>query len=81
VCRIFYFHIFLCTEQTNNKERASRQTHARKQQQKTKENSTGTKHKWKRAECDYVKQGKKNSEEESFKCMKIKYPTHMKMAM
>jgi hypothetical protein len=43
----------------------------------TKENGTGTKHKWKHAECNHVKNGReKSSEAESFKHMKIKYPTH-----
>jgi hypothetical protein len=44
----------------------------------TKENSTGAKHKWKHAECNHVKNGReKSSEAESFKHMKIKYPTQM----
>jgi hypothetical protein len=48
--------------------------HTRKETTKiTKENSTGTKHKWKHAESDHVKkqQKKKSSEAESFKHMKI----------
>jgi hypothetical protein len=46
----------------------------------TKENRI--KRKWKHAECDHVKnRQKRSSEAESFKHMKIKYPTHLKMAM
>jgi hypothetical protein len=37
--------------------------------------------KWKHAECEHVKKLQKTSEVESFKNMKIKYPTHVKMAM
>jgi hypothetical protein len=44
----------------------------------TEENSTGTNHRWKHAECDHLK---KSSEVESFKHMKIKYPKHLKMVM
>jgi hypothetical protein len=65
----FCFSVFFCFfKQTN--------THAKKQQKITKENNTGTKHKWKHAECDHVKKkAEKSSEAESFKHMKIKYPT------
>jgi hypothetical protein len=69
-------------QQTNNKERASRQTHTQETTTKlTKENSTEKK--WKPAVCDHVKKRKKTSEAESFRHMKIKkkYPTHLKMAM
>jgi hypothetical protein len=42
------------------------------------------KHKWKGAVCDHVKKKKRrqenSSEVESFKHMKIKYRTHLKMA-
>jgi hypothetical protein len=40
------------------------------------------KHKWKHAECDHVeKKAEKSSKAESFKHTKIKYPTHLKIAM
>jgi hypothetical protein len=46
--------------------------HTRKKQTKlTKENSTGTKQKWKHAECDHVKKRQKSSEADSFRHMKI----------
>jgi hypothetical protein len=67
--------------QTTKKEQADK--HTRKETTKiTKENSTGTKHRWEHAECDHVKKAaEKRSEAESFKNMKIKYPTHLNMAM
>jgi hypothetical protein len=37
-------------------------------------------HRWKRAECDHVQKRAKTSEAESLRHMKIKYPTHLKMA-
>jgi hypothetical protein len=47
---------------------------------KNNEGKQREKHKWKYAECDHVKKGRKKScEAESFKHMKIKYPTHLKM--
>jgi hypothetical protein len=50
-------------EQTNNKEKASRQTHTRKkQQQLTKKKRTG-KHKWKCAVCDQVQKKKKQAKQ------------------
>jgi hypothetical protein len=40
------------------------------------------KHKWKHPECDHMKKRQKKSREaESFKHMKTKYPTRLKMAM
>jgi hypothetical protein len=56
--------------QTNNKETASRQTHARNNK------INEEKHKWKRA-----KKRAKTSEADSFRNMKIKYPTPLKMAI
>jgi beta-N-acetylglucosaminidase len=58
-------------------------THARKQQKHTqKEGKQRNNHKWKHAECDDVEEkAEKSSEAESFKHMKITYPTHLKMAM
>jgi hypothetical protein len=49
--------------QTNNKEKASRQTHTQEATKLTKENSTRTKHKWKRAECDHVKKRQKKKQQ------------------
>jgi hypothetical protein len=48
-------------------------THTRKQQKITKENSTGTKHKWKTCRVlPREKKGQKTSEADSFRHMKIK---------
>jgi hypothetical protein len=45
---------------TTRKEQADK--HARKETTKiTKENSTGSKHKWKHAECDHVKKRQKKA--------------------
>jgi hypothetical protein len=61
--------------------RASRQKHTQGNN-KNNEGKQRKKHKWKHAECDHVrKKAEKSSEAESFKHMKIKYPTHLKMAM
>jgi hypothetical protein len=38
----------------------------------TKENSTGTRHRWKHAGCDHAKKKQKRSKAEYFKQMKIK---------
>jgi hypothetical protein len=64
------------TSQTRNKEQSDK--HTRREATKiTKENSTGTKHKWKHAECEHVNKGRKNvSEAESFKHTKIISHTH-----
>jgi hypothetical protein len=78
------YFIFICLKdsRTTTTKKKQADKHTRKETTKiTKENSTG-KHKWKRAECDHVKKGqKKRSEAESFRHMKIKYLTHLKMAM
>jgi hypothetical protein len=44
---------------------ASKQTHTQETTKFTKENNTGTKHRWKRAECDHV--GKKRQKEKAAK--------------
>jgi hypothetical protein len=47
---------------TDKQQRKSKQTNTRKERTKiTKENSTGRKHKWKHAECDHVKKGRKKA--------------------
>jgi hypothetical protein len=90
VCRIFYFHIlegfcfaaFLPFFFTwSHKDRASRQTHIHKETTKiTKENRKKTRNGNMQSVTTW-KKAKKGSEAESFKHMKIKYPTHLEMAM
>jgi hypothetical protein len=64
--RVFTLHVSICVLPLL----CCAKRHIRKETTKiTKENSTGTKHKWKRAECDHVE---KSSEAESFRHMKIK---------
>jgi hypothetical protein len=49
---------------------------------KTNEGKHREKHRWNHAVCAHVKKRQKKSREaESFKHMKIKYATHLKMAM
>jgi hypothetical protein len=79
-CFVACFCPFFSRVVSTKKEQADK--HTRKERTKvTKENRE--KHKWKHAECDHVKgrQKQKSSEAESFKHMKIKYPTHLKMAI
>jgi hypothetical protein len=71
----------LAQNRQTTKKKASRETNTQETTKITKENSTGTKHKWKCAQCNHVKKGKKSCEAESFKRMEIIYPTHLKMAM
>jgi hypothetical protein len=42
-------------------------------------NNNEGKNKWKHAECDHVKKRQKKAE--TFKHMKLKHPTHLRMAM
>jgi hypothetical protein len=48
-----------------NKEKTGRQTHMQETKKLTKKNSKG-KHKWRRAECDHVKKGRKEKQRSRF---------------
>jgi hypothetical protein len=69
--------MFLCTEQTNNKDRASRQTHT----QGNNKNNEEKQHRNKTQMENMQSVTTKGSEAESFMHMKIKYHTQLKMAM
>jgi hypothetical protein len=49
------------TEQTNNKDTASGQTHTQGNNNKINEGKQRKKHKWKHAECDHVKKRQKKA--------------------
>jgi hypothetical protein len=57
---------------TNSKGKANRQIHTQETTTKINEEKQHRKNKWKRAECDLVKKGRKPSEANSFRHMKIR---------